>query len=143
MSRPAAMNGQSSRPHSRFSCALSRHSFHSYTGQAPPSVLPVSGPGFFRSRAEAGVEGAEGVPTACCGGVASRLLLFVPIPAARASVLVTMPRTLVALMPLAIVEHLAHTAAGRIGPVLEGSCAGARGHRGAPLCTSSEGGRAE
>jgi hypothetical protein len=55
-----------------------------------------------------GVVGAEAVPTA--GRWASRRLLLVPLPAARASVLVTMPRTLVALMPLAIVESLAHSA---------------------------------
>src|SRR4030095_5892526 len=54
------------------------------------------------------------------------LLLLVPLPAARASVLVTMPRILVALMPLAIVENLAHSAAGGIGSVLGGVSAPAQ-----------------
>src|SRR5260370_11878395 len=43
------------------------------------------------------------------------------------------------MMPLAIVENLSHTAAGRIGPILEGSCAGARWHGVAPLCTPGQG----
>ena len=46
-----------------------------------------------------------------------------------------MPRRLLALMPLAIVEDLARTAAGRIGPILEGSCAGARWDGVPALCT--------
>ena len=66
------------------------------------------------------------MPTACYVGLASRRLLRLPVLAARASMVVIMPRCFPALMPLAISENPERTAAGQIGPILEGSCVGAR-----------------
>jgi hypothetical protein len=75
------------------------------------------------------------VPTACYVGLASRRLLLLPVLAARASMFVIMARCFLALMPLAVSENPERTATGQIGPILEGSCAGARWHGASRLRT--------
>jgi len=66
-------------------------------------------------------------------------LLLLPLSPAHARVLVTVPRRVLALMPLAIIEDLARTTAGRIGPILEGPRAGARWDGVPPPCTPGHG----
>jgi hypothetical protein len=66
------------------------------------------------------------VPTACLGSLARADYFSFPVLTARASMLVAMPRRFLALMPLAIFENRGRTAAGQVGPILEGSCVGAR-----------------